>query len=128
MSISYLQPDALVELLKDPHRQCSVVVLDVRDDDFEGGHVRGCINIPAYDFRGEAIDRFIENHLCDCVEMCVVHCYLSQQRGPLCARRLAERLLQLERGGKPQVRVLAHGWRRFGILYGDDAQVCCMQD
>lgn len=127
-SLSYMQPEFLVDMLRDPERCKRVVVLDVRDEDFAGGHVRGCVNIPCIDFRGDTLDEFIHKHLHDGVEMCVVHCFLSQQRGPTCAQRLAQRLLQLERGGKPQVRILAQGWRKFNRLYRQDSDVCCWDD
>ena len=35
--------------------------------------------------------------------------------------RLAERLSQLDRRGKPEVCVMAHGWRRFKQLFGHTA-------
>lgn len=38
--------------------------------------------------------------------------------------RLAERLRQLDREGRPEVCVMAHGWRRFKQLFGDDPELC----
>ncbi|KFM22925.1 hypothetical protein F751_6434 [Auxenochlorella protothecoides] len=65
-----------------------VVVLDVRDYDFEGGHIRGCINRPAASFDKDAdVDKFIDTELGPGVKTVVVHCALSQVRGPYTAQR-----------------------------------------
>lgn len=86
--IEFMQPLAVKAALEDAQSRDSIVVLDVRDDDFPGGHIKGCVNIPSYAFRSlEEIDAFIQERLPDSVDTVVVHCYLSQQRGPLCARR-----------------------------------------
>lgn len=116
-------------------------ILDVRDDDFAGGHIRGCINIPCWDLLSpqpahlstavgtsdcsNALDKFIDMYcMRDTTERIVCHCYLSQQRGPMAARRLQERLEQLQDTGRYidpcDVYVLKHGWRRFVRLYGND--------
>lgn len=55
--------------------------------DFEGGHIRGCLNIPADDFDSdEQIDAIIDSH-CANKDLIILHCMLSQQRGPFCALR-----------------------------------------
>ena len=64
------------------------MVLDVRDYDFAGGHIRGCLNRPASEFERDAdVDAFIERELKPDVQTVVVHCALSQVRGPYCANR-----------------------------------------
>ena len=37
--------------------------------------------------------------------------------------RLAARLAALGRAGTPEVAVLAHGWRRFSMQFGDDEEL-----
>jgi rhodanese-related sulfurtransferase len=67
-----------------------VLVVDVREDDFAGGHITGCIHFPVDRWGSDyELDAFIEDQLCSRsdLETVVVHCYLSQQRGPFCARR-----------------------------------------
>ncbi|KAL4444898.1 hypothetical protein ABPG77_003948 [Micractinium sp. CCAP 211/92] len=89
-----------------------LLVLDVRDSDFPGGHLKGAHNIPASQFDlDEAVDGIIAR-LCRDVKVVVVHCYLSQQRGPYCAQRLAERL-EAQGCTSPEVCVMAGGWKRF---------------
>lgn len=64
------------------------MVLDVRDYDFAGGHIKGCINQPAADFEDDTdVDKFIDQQLTPDVKTVIVHCALSQVRGPYCANR-----------------------------------------
>lgn len=66
----------------------SVLVVDVRDSDFEGGHIRGCLNRPALNFDQDAdVDEFIDRELKPGIKTVVMHCALSQVRGPHCAQR-----------------------------------------
>jgi rhodanese-related sulfurtransferase len=125
--VQFLQPIQVKALLLDPQRRENVLILDVRDEDFAGGHIRAVnhLNIPSYDLSsGDAIDEFIKQKLPSNVDTVIVHCYLSQQRGPTAARRIHERLKQLEREGKPEICVMMHGWRRWQREFGDDPQLC----
>lgn len=84
----FLQPVQVKALLEDPAMQAKVMILDVRDEDFAGGHIKGCKNVPSYELSSEdELDKFITTHLSDGIDTVIVHCYLSQQRGPTCARR-----------------------------------------
>ena len=66
-----------------------VAVVDVRDEDFYGGHIKGSLNIPAGEFNEDAgVDNAIDQ-LPKAVNTCVVHCMLSQVRGPRSAGRCA---------------------------------------
>lgn len=142
VQVRFLQPVEVKAMLEDPTIRDSVLVLDVRDDDFQGaGHIRGCINIPSYLLSTtDDLDSFITRYLrradetsdtCP-IATVVVHCYLSQQRGPTAARRLAQRLAEMkDEGGlqwssppRPEVVVMAHGWRRFHQLFGTDLALC----
>lgn len=123
----FMQPDHVAALLR-AHKdgQENVVVLDVRDDDFVGGNIRDCVNIPCWELlEGSRMDAFIDEHLLNPGGrvVLVVHCYLSQQRGPLAARRIVQRLDQRcgeDERSKIRVCVLAHGWRRFSQMYKDE--------
>ena len=65
-----------------------VCVLDVRDDDFRGGHIPGCLNIWSDEFADDDdVDSIIQKHVLSQYKMVVVTCFMSQQRGPFCARR-----------------------------------------
>ncbi|KAK1993658.1 Rhodanese-like protein [Colletotrichum falcatum] len=62
----------------------SVAVVDVRDDDYIGGHIKGCIHIPSRSF--EAMMPTLVRRL-EGKKTVVFHCALSQQRGPSAALR-----------------------------------------
>lgn len=57
----------------------------------------------------------MEEHLGAGVERVVLHCMLSQQRGPYAARRLASRLGQAGRA-LPHVLVMQGGFQRWARL------------
>jgi Cdc25 family phosphatase len=90
--------------------------------DFVGGHIKGAINLEAEHFADDAaVDQLIDNALADKSRV-VVHCMLSQQRGPRCAARLAQRLQ--DRGlQQPSVLVMSGGFSRFDRMYGDNADL-----
>ena len=63
-------------------------VLDVRDEDFQGGHIRGCLNIWSEEFyEDENVDSLIQKFGLLRYRQVVVTCFMSQQRGPFCAKR-----------------------------------------
>lgn len=71
----------------------TVAVIDVRDDDYIGGHIKGAQNVPSrsLDAKLPTLVRQLQDK-----ETVVFHCALSQQRGPSAALqyiRERERLL-----------------------------------
>jgi hypothetical protein len=57
----------------------SFKIVDVRDDDYIGGHIPGTLNVPSQQFSsrvGDLVDELKDN------EAVVFTCALSQQRGP----------------------------------------------
>ncbi|KAI3438447.1 hypothetical protein D9Q98_000877 [Chlorella vulgaris] len=109
-SVAVLSPARVKALLRGPLAGKTLIV-DVRDSDFAGGHIRGALNITTDGFSSDQrIEEVVQR--CQGMETVVVHCYLSQQRGPFCAQRLADRLAASS-GERPEVCVMAGGWRRF---------------
>lgn len=71
----------------------TLAVIDVRDDDYIGGHIKGSQNVPSHKL--DALLPTLVRQLQD-KETVVFHCALSQQRGPSAALkyiRERERLL-----------------------------------
>jgi len=95
-------------VLENPAERSKVVILDVRDSDFAGGNIRGAVNVPSEDFRArlpEISRRY------GATETVVVHCMMSQVRGPTCAKMLKH---QLEMDGcQARVMVLEGGFTSF---------------
>ncbi|KAJ3154825.1 hypothetical protein HDU86_004525 [Geranomyces michiganensis] len=86
----YIEPADLVALLSDPAQKpgSSYLIVDVRDDDFAHGNIKGACNIPAHELCQESDAALLERFRG--VKKLVFHCALSQVRGPKCARRFAD--------------------------------------
>jgi rhodanese-related sulfurtransferase len=85
--------EELASLIKDKNPSLSII--DVRDNDYIGGHIAGGTNIPSdtHDYKMPGLVRTLAGK-----ETVVFHCALSQQRGPKAALRY---LRERERmGGK----------------------------
>ncbi|KAK0726319.1 Rhodanese-like domain-containing protein [Apiosordaria backusii] len=83
-------------LLDSSSNPSSIAIIDVRDDDYIGGHIRGALNFPSQtlDATLPTLVRKLEDK-----ETVVFHCALSQQRGPTAALRYLrekERLAKLD--------------------------------
>lgn len=93
-TISYIQPSELERLISDEAERSKIVIIDVRDDDFIGGHIKGAVNAPTHNFDNDQyIDKLIKN--VSSAKTIVFHCYKSQQRGPFCAKQFTRRLNEL---------------------------------
>ncbi|CAP65470.1 uncharacterized protein PODANS_6_9700 [Podospora anserina S mat+] len=101
-SIPRLRPSTLSTLLLDSPSPTSIAIIDVRDDDYIGGHIRGALNFPSQtlDATLPTLIRKLQDK-----ETVIFHCALSQQRGPGAALkylREKERLAKLEEQQKQQ--------------------------
>lgn len=107
----------------------TLAIIDVRDSDYIGGHIVGCLNVPTHthDYKIPELVRTLQDK-----ETVVFHCALSQQRGPSSALkylRERERLLDAEAhkknqgvGDAPEVRgqtvyILDGGFVQWQELY-----------
>lgn len=92
--LSWITRDQLATLIKE--QKPGLTVIDVRDNDFIGGHIQQCLNVPVHthDFRMPELVRTLRDQ-----DTVVFHCALSQQRGPGSALRyLRERERMSEKG------------------------------
>ncbi|KAH9120798.1 hypothetical protein LEN26_002866 [Aphanomyces euteiches] len=111
----------LAVILKDPAKRNEIRIVDVRDDDFRGGHIRGAINLPEDNFQDDDdVDNIVEEF--KNVPTVVFHCMMSQVRGPFCAKRFQSRVDVVLEGAetKPQVRILTGGFNLFGRVRTQD--------
>lgn len=81
----YLEPQELAGLLEAD--ASSVIILDVRDDDAEGGHIASALHFPDTTFR-ERLDEVVALVRSKDPKFVVLHCMESIMRGPRCAKRL----------------------------------------
>lgn len=71
-------PKDLADLMKsDKVPKKDFVVVDVRDDDYAGGNIKGSVNIPSSEFLRN-VDELVKNT--KDVPLVVFHCSLSQVR------------------------------------------------
>ncbi|OBA19369.1 Rhodanese-like protein [Metschnikowia bicuspidata var. bicuspidata NRRL YB-4993] len=112
---------------KSPSGNGKFAVVDVRDSDFVGGHIKGCYHYAAgeiYETLPELRRRLLENKIDDVV----FHCALSQVRGPkstLVFLRSLQDLPSKEREDfkDMNVWVLSGGFTAWQRLYGKDKEV-----
>ena len=107
-----------------------LAIVDVRDSDYIGGHIRGSINVPSpsLDWKMPELVRQLKDK-----EIVVFHCALSQQRGPSAALGYLREKDQLftvnkEKGDeaqeqKQQVYVLEGGFVKWQEKYGEDERL-----
>lgn len=135
-----LTNSALAALLLDPATASRVAVIDVRDNDYLGGHIRGGQNIITtdLDWKLPELVRTLQDK-----DVVVFHCMLSQQRGPSAALRYARKRLsdlgpdkgavaivgdevaqqQHSNGHIQKVAVLTGGFEKWQEVYGEDERI-----
>lgn len=114
---TYLSPEAALDYLRNSTR---TVIVDVREEDRAGGHIKGSYHIPAPKFlRNPA--RYLS--LADDADRIIFHCMFSQSRGPTCANafvdQLVQRIMDDPDAPSPEVCVLSGGFRAFAKLVTD---------
>ncbi|TIA71643.1 hypothetical protein E3P92_02450 [Wallemia ichthyophaga] len=87
------------EILSHIGKPAELLVVDVRDSDFIGGHIKGCQNVPSNSFLDSVHELVKQN---ESVPRVVFHCALSQSRGPKAARIYAESRQDLLPNAKEQ--------------------------
>jgi rhodanese-related sulfurtransferase len=125
-SLTQVNRETLAEmLLSSPPPNLAIV--DVRDSDHVGGHIKGSTWIPSntLDFRMPELLRTLKDK-----EKVIFHCALSQQRGPSAALRYARERegfagkLPGDAGKKDQeICVLVGGFNMWQARYGVDTRL-----
>ncbi|KAG5177681.1 Rhodanese-like domain-containing protein [Tribonema minus] len=105
----------------------NVQVVDVRDTDFSGGHIKGALNRPVDLFEDiDDVDQFIKTLASQGKQKVVFHCMLSQVRGPMCAQRFLSRapvVAESEGTSPPEVYVLQGGFKGWAQAIAGDAEL-----
>ncbi|OCH90927.1 Rhodanese-like protein [Obba rivulosa] len=122
--LKWINPDELAAMIKSDkvpmHDYC---IVDVRDDDWRGGNIKGSFNSPSHDFLHK-VDDLVERT--KAVPTVIFHCALSQVRGPKAARIYSETrdILQSKGEDTPhEVYVLRGGFQDFQAKFRDDPQL-----
>lgn len=112
-SPTYITPESLAQLLRG---QDPPIVVDVRQHDRAGGHIKNSLHIPADLLRANPDRYALQLNHASCI---VVHCMFSQVRGPSCATLLASALSRSKldpSAPMPQVVILEGGFAAFSHL------------
>ncbi|KNE55504.1 hypothetical protein AMAG_01392 [Allomyces macrogynus ATCC 38327] len=122
-AIKLMQPAELAAMLRSPALVPGkdYLVVDVRDDDFEGGNIPGALHLPShqlsspYTFDARPhLDQFMT------IPKLIFHCAMSQQRGPKAAM-LIGRLLTEDAAtattAMPELYVLRGGFAAWQSAY-----------
>ncbi|KAJ5966246.1 hypothetical protein N7481_012960 [Penicillium waksmanii] len=115
--------EALSALLTSTTASDKLAIIDVRDSDHIGGHIKSSIWVPtsSLDVRLPELLRTLKDK-----EKVIFHCALSQQRGPSSALRYTrerERTLSPEEYQKQEVYVLEGGFVQWQEKYGKDEKL-----
>ncbi|KAI1148030.1 Rhodanese-like protein [Nemania diffusa] len=136
-SLERIAAPRLAEMLRAANAQAKIAVVDVRDDDHIGGHIRTSLHFPSASL--DATMPTLLRRLAD-KEVVVFHCALSQQRGPGAALRylrekdVAQRKEAAASNGEAEkktgeeekaqkVYVLDEGFVGWQAVYGLDEQL-----
>ncbi|KAL0490228.1 YCH1, partial [Acrasis kona] len=111
-----MDPSVLSAMLS----QEDVVVVDVRDDDYLGGAIKGSIRLPFSEFEGK-VDDLVKQLIKDKKETVVFYCMFSQQRAPTCASTFVDAATQLE-SNNIKVYVLSGGFHLWLKTFSDSEQ------
>lgn len=109
--LKFISRSDLASLLKT--EKPGICIIDVRDDDYIGGHIKGSQNVPGHthDYKMPELVRTLRDQ-----DLVIFHCTLSQQRGPGSALRyLRERRSMLDAGTVPK--------RKDGVELAEAQQV-----
>ncbi|CAO2652962.1 Nn.00g023730.m01.CDS01 [Neocucurbitaria sp. VM-36] len=99
-NLQYITRDTLASQIKSSPTSSlppTTAIIDVRDSDHIGGHIRGSTWVPSseLDYKVPELVRTLKDK-----EVVVFHCALSQQRGPSAALRYLREKERLDPGSK----------------------------
>lgn len=126
-NLARLTNKELATLLLDETSAPKVAIIDVRDSDHIGGHIKGSSWIPTSELEAR-IPELVRLHRDK--DKVVFHCMLSQQRGPSSALKFARALQTAALKEKsaqgvtwPEVYVLEGGFGMWAASYGQDERL-----
>ncbi|RKF78924.1 CDC25-like phosphatase YCH1 [Golovinomyces cichoracearum] len=97
-----------------------IAVVDVRDEDYIGGHIKNSINVPSTTLviaMPELVRKLQDK------ELVVFHCALSQQRGPRAALHYLRERDKLSESPGQNVFILDQGFVGWQREFGEDTRL-----
>lgn len=130
--IKFIKPATLYKWITTCHSPNGTFqVIDVRDSDYVGGHIRGSWNYPASDLNGSKILELQQRIYDAKIKDVVFHCMLSQARGPKSALKFLRSLddivdPEMQRYFQQddvRVYILKGGFTEWAGEYGPNSEV-----
>jgi Cdc25 family phosphatase len=118
--LRYMDGDELAMLMKSGKAaNKDFLVVDVRDDDYAGGNIKGCLNQPSRDFM-LTVHGLVEE--AKEIPIVIFHCAMSQVRGPKAASIYAETRQNILNGNdmRQDIVILRDGFSQFQVKYKND--------
>ncbi|GAA5982868.1 hypothetical protein JCM10908_006817 [Rhodotorula pacifica] len=84
----FINHDELVDIIRTKEAGKDYQVVDVRDDDYRGGNIKGSLRAPTEQRTDQSVQDLVTQ--LEDVPKVIFHCTLSQVRGPKAARIYAE--------------------------------------
>ncbi|KAG9005422.1 hypothetical protein FRB93_009728 [Tulasnella sp. JGI-2019a] len=119
----YITSQELADLIKPDKKLLEdFAIIDVRDKDFAGGNIVGCLRSPSEKYK-RSVDELIEKTK-DIPKM-IFHCSFSQQRGPKAAKIYAEKWAARGEESKltKEILVLEGGFSGFQLTFKNDPKL-----
>ncbi|KAH9980314.1 Rhodanese-like domain-containing protein [Lactifluus volemus] len=113
MPLNYISGDDLAAIVKsNKHPRKDYLVVDVRDDDYIGGHITNSRNVPSLTFL-DNLDDLVRDF--KEIPLVIFHCAFSQIRGPKAARIYNDRRNQLksDKDIPQEILILSGGFTEF---------------
>ena len=115
--LSYIDCKDVVELITTNVHQKKFIIIDVRGSDVGDLIIHKAINIPSYNFfqTAHSLASLYKDY-----DYVIIHCMMSQSRGPTCASCLNECFKNEQLKNAPvQIKILRGGFERFYNNYGE---------
>ncbi|EMR08136.1 hypothetical protein PNEG_03574 [Pneumocystis murina B123] len=128
IDFTYIEPQELCLKLKNTENKAKdIIIVDVREDDFIGGHIKGALHIPSYKLSSHILNLVEETKK---AKEIIFYCSFSQQRGPAGARLFLVEQQKIhnikgiqEKTIFPKVYVLRGGFVEWQKKYGNDEKL-----
>ena len=119
--LNYIDCKDVVELITTNKENKKYIIFDVRGSDVGDKIIHTAINIPSPNFiqTAPSIASLYKNY-----DYIIIHCMMSQTRGPMCASTLNECFKQEKlKDSSVSILILRGGFERFYNSYGERSEL-----
>ncbi|KAI5955327.1 ibp1 [Candida jiufengensis] len=131
--LKYIKPQTLYQWITNksspPNGNGKFAIIDVRDSDYVGGHIKGSWHYPSSNFQNSLED--LQNKLYENdINNVIFHCMLSQSRGPSSTLKFLRSIDSIKNSKlkeflekKLNIYVLRGGFSHWQSEFGNDSNV-----